>query len=147
MGTVEEKNKELVRRYCELWSQHELDAANEIISPSCFRKDFTWEQNKQLDNMIFKAFPDVKMIIVDMIAEGDKVAAIRNITGTHTGEPYMGIPPTGKKLDITGTNIGRIVDNKIVENRGTSNQMGWWQQLGVLPSTEEIIKAYKDSHI
>ena len=114
-----EENKEIVRRYCELWSQHDADAANELLAPSCFGGDSGWEQNKQFDIMMFKAFPDMKMTEVDMIAEGNKVAVIRHMTGTHTGEPFMGIPATGKKMDSNSTFIVRIDNNKVVEVEGT----------------------------
>ena len=95
--------------------------------------------------MTFKVFPDMKMTIVDMIAEGDKVAAVRHITGTHTGEPYMGIPVTGKKVDATGTGIVRIADNKMLEHKGTGALLQILQQLGVMPTIPEAIQAYNDS--
>jgi len=44
-----EGNKEVVRKYYELYSQHELDAANEIMAPSVFGGDSGWERNKQLE--------------------------------------------------------------------------------------------------
>ena len=141
-----EENKEVVGQYCELWSQHDVDAANELIAPSCFGGDSGWERNKQLDIMMFKAFPDIKLTILDMIAEGDKVALIRNMTGTHTGEPFMGIPATGNKTDTNSTYIVRIADNKVVEARGTRDMLGMWQQLGVMPMWEEAIQAYKETH-
>ena len=144
MSTVEE-NKEVVRKYYELYSQHELDAANEIMAPSVFGGDSGWERNKQLDIMLLKSFPDIKMTILDMIAEGDKVACIRAMTGTHTGEPFMGIPPKGKKIDGKLSAIYRIADNRIVEGNATADTLGMWQQLGVLPSWEEFLQTYVDS--
>ena len=144
MGTVEE-NKALISRFYELLNQRDVDAANELLAPSSFREGVTWEQNKQFDIMTFKAFPDMKMTIVDIIAEGNKVAVIRNMTGTHTGEPFMGIPATGKKMDSNSTFIVRIDNNKVVEVEGTRDFLGMWTQLGVLPSMKEFIQAYKDS--
>ena len=140
-----EENKALIHRLCELYSRHELDAASEIYSPGCFGGDFTWEQNKEFDIMLLNAFPDLKITILDMIAEGDKVACMPNVTGTHTGGPYMGIPPTGKKMDLKHTRIVKIVDNKIVEFKGTSDSLNGLQQLGVLPTMAEAIQAYNDS--
>ncbi len=102
------------------------------------------DQNRQLDIMLFKAFPDWKMTLLDMIAEGDKVAVMINYTGTHTGEPIWGIPPTGKKINAKGNRIVKIVDNKIVEIKGTQDDM--LRQLGVMPTWEEAIQAYKESH-
>ena len=80
-----------------------------------------------------------------MLAEGDKVAYIVNATGTHTGGPFMGIQPAGKKVDCTNTWIARIVDNKIVEHKGTADFLNNLQQLGVLPAIPEAIQAYNDS--
>ena len=143
MGTVEE-NKALVRRFIELYNQQELDATDEILTEGCFAAGITLEQNRQLDIMLFKAFPDWKMTLLDMIAEGDKVAVMINYTGTHTGGPFMGIPPTGKKIDTKGNRIAKIVNNKVVEMKGTTEDM--LQQLGVIPTWQEALQAYKEAH-
>ena len=128
-----EDNKELVRQMYELYNQHNLDAAQAILSPDWHAGPFTWEQNKKFDIMLHDAFPDFKCTILDMIAEGDKVAYIVNGTGTHTGEPYMGVQPEGKKIDMTNTWIVTIVDNKIVEHKGTGDFVSPLQQLGAIP--------------
>ena len=142
---IEENNKELIRHLHELYNQHNIDAANEIYAEGCFGEGFTLEQNKQFDIMLQDAFPDAKWTILDMIAEGDKVAFINNVTGTHTGGLYMGIPPTGKKIDCKNTRIVRIDDSKIIEWRGTADFYNNMQQLGVIPTMREAIKAYNDS--
>ena len=146
MGTVEEQNKELIRHQAELYNNHDIDAANEIYGRDFLKPEFTWEQNKEIDIMMIKSFPDWKITIVDMIAEGDKVALINNVTGTHTGEAFMGIPATGSKIDCTNTRIVTIADNKIVKFRGTSDVMGMFQPLGVFPPFMEALAAYKEAH-
>ena len=88
---IEENNKELVHQFYELYNQHNLEAAWELMSPEWHSGDFTFEQNKQFDIMLINAFPDVKSTILDMVAEGDKVACMVNGKGTHTGGPYMGL--------------------------------------------------------
>lgn len=143
---IEENNKELIRRLHEYYNRRELDAADDIYAEGCFGEVLTWEQNKQLDIMILAAFPDMKWAIVDMIAEGDKVAFINNLSGTHSGEAFMGIPPTGKKIDCTNTRIVTIADDKIVEFNGTNDFMGLWQPLGVMPTFGEAMQAYKETH-
>jgi predicted ester cyclase len=52
--------------------------------------------------------------------------------GTHTGE-LLGIPPTGKPVDVTGIWIDRVQGGKIVEEWGVSDQLGMLQQVGVVP--------------
>ena len=142
---IEENNKELVHQFYELYNQHNLEAAWGLMSPEWHSGDFTFEQNKQFDIMLINAFPDVKSTILDMVAEGDKVAFMVNGKGTHTGGPYMGIPPTGKKIDMTNTWIVRVVDGKIMEHNGTGSFVVTLQQLGVMPTIPDAIRAYNDS--
>ena len=142
---IEEKNKEFIRDLYQLYNRHDVDAANELFSPDFHIGDFTREQNKQLDTMLHAAFPDLKITILDMIAEGDKVAFVVNATGTHTGGPFFDIQPTGKKIDMTNTWIVRVVDNQIFEINGTGDTLNQFQQLGILPSLREAIQAYKES--
>jgi len=144
MSSIEE-NKEFVRQWAELQSQHDVDSANEMYSRDMFSEHFTWEQNKGYEIMCLNAFPDIKYMVSDMVAEGEQVAFIINLTGTHTGGPYLGIETTGKKIDITATRIVRIVDNKFVEWKGNADFSGLVQQLGVKATWGEVIRAYRDS--
>ena len=128
-----EENKALVHRLYELYNQHDLDATVELYSPDWHAGPFTLEQNKKYDVILHNAFPDLTCTILDMVAEGDEVAYIVNGKGTHTGAPYMGAQPEGKKIEMTNTWIVTIVDNKIVEHKGTGDFVTPLQQLGVIP--------------
>lgn len=87
---------------------------------------------KQMLNMYLTAFPDLHTKVEDMIAEGDKVVARITMTGTQKGE-FMGVAPTGKKIDITGIDIVRFAKGKMVEHWGNEDDLGMMQQLGVVP--------------
>jgi predicted ester cyclase len=76
--------------------------------------DISLEQLKHYAPKFFAAFPDISITINDMVAEGDKVAVLVNWRATHQGE-YMGIPPTGKKIDITVAMMIKIDGGKWVE--------------------------------
>ena len=65
--------------------------------------------------------------------EGDTAAARFTITGTDTGG-FMGMPPTGKSVTVTGMDFMRFRDGKIVEHWGEMDMLGLLQQLGVIPS-------------
>jgi predicted ester cyclase len=82
--------------------------------------------------MYLGAFPDLKVTSDFQVAEGDKVVMRWTGTGTHTGE-LMGIPATGKRIEMTGIGIQRIAGGRIVEEWVESDQMGMMQQLGVVP--------------
>jgi steroid delta-isomerase-like uncharacterized protein len=78
------------------------------------------------------AFPDTHLTIEDQIAEGDMVMSRWIGTGTHQG-PLMGIPPSGKRVTITGMTITRFAEGKIVEGWNNLDALGMLQQLGVIP--------------
>jgi predicted ester cyclase len=82
--------------------------------------------------MVYSATPNLSHTIEDMLAEGDRVAVRLTARGTHTGE-FMGIPPTGKQVTVTGTVICRIAEGKIQEDWFNSDALGLLQQLGVIP--------------
>jgi predicted ester cyclase len=81
----------------------------------------------------FVAFPDFKIIADDMLAEGDKVVTRYTIQGTHIGT-FMGIAGKGKKLNIKGVQIDKIVDGKRVENWDFPDALGLLTQVGAIPA-------------
>jgi steroid delta-isomerase-like uncharacterized protein len=83
--------------------------------------------------MYRSAFPDMRVTIEDLVAEGDKVAARWSVTGTHRGE-LMGIPATGKRVTVTGIEINRFAGGKLVEHWESFDQLSMMQQLGVVPA-------------
>jgi steroid delta-isomerase-like uncharacterized protein len=83
------------------------------------------------------AFPDLRLIIEDLVAEGDKVVMRATARGTHRGE-FMGIPPTGKQISVTEIHICRFADGKVVEHWANSDQLGMLQQLGVVPTSAQM---------
>ena len=89
------------------------------------------EEEEQGTRLFISAFPNWKHTIEDQIAENDKVVTRYTGQGTHQGE-YEGIPPTGKKITLTGIWITRIVDGKIVESWGEGDMLGFMQKLGAL---------------
>jgi len=69
------------------------------------------------------------------IVEGDKVVSRGTLRGTHRGE-FQGIPPTGKRIEVTWISIDRIADGKIAEHRVEQDNLGMLQQLGVIPGPQ-----------
>ena len=70
--------------------------------------------------VVRKTYPDYTMKITRQFAESDYVISEFVMTGTHGGE-WLGIKPTHKKISISGINIDKIVDGKIVEHSGVAN--------------------------
>lgn len=93
----------------------------------------TIEGMKQMLPAFRVAFPDLRVTLGELIAEGDKVAYRLTWTGTQTGE-FMGIPATGKRVTVTETHIDQIANGKLVRHAGDTDQLGLLQQLGVVPA-------------
>jgi steroid delta-isomerase-like uncharacterized protein len=78
------------------------------------------------------AFPDLRMDPQDVLASGDKVTARVRITGTHEG-PFMGMPATGRRVDVQTIDIMRWGDDGLChEHWGVMDQLAMMQQLGAI---------------
>ena len=139
---MSEDNKAIVRRAYEAINQNNLDALEEVVASDITDHDPApgqppgLEGVKQLFSSLHAAFSGFHMNVEEMIAEGDKVVARVSMNGTHQGE-FMGIEPTGNQVTITGIDILRIADGKIVEHWGNFDDLGMMQQLGVVSSPEQ----------
>jgi predicted ester cyclase len=82
--------------------------------------------------LVFSAFPDYQSTVEDQVAEGDKVVTRFSSQGTHQGE-FLGIAPTGNRVRVTGIDIDRVEEGKIVEHWSEADLLGMMTQLGVIP--------------
>jgi steroid delta-isomerase-like uncharacterized protein len=94
------------------------------------------DATKQQFLELVAAFPDLKMTVQDQIAEGDRVVNRVLVRGTHQGE-YMGMPGTGKTIEIGGIDILRMVNDKAAERWGYFDDMKLMQQLGAMPGPKK----------
>ena len=133
-----EENKAVVRHWVEEDKKRNLAGVLELCAPDYVIHgtggfpDMDLAGVKQLYTALFTAFPDAHSVLEDLIAEGDKVVARFSMRGTHQGD-FMGMPPTGKQVSVTGIEIHRIEDDKFVESWANSDALGMMQQLGVIP--------------
>lgn len=79
------------------------------------------------------AFPDIHFEIADVVEDGDKIGERITVTGTHQGE-LMGIPATGKKVNVSALAVHKAKDDKCVEVWFYLDEIALMQQLGVMPS-------------
>jgi steroid delta-isomerase-like uncharacterized protein len=84
--------------------------------------------------ILLSAFPDWRMTVEDLIADGDKAVARVTVTGTHKGE-FMGVPPAGTRVDVQLIDIMRFDGAGLVcEHWGVADMLSLMQQLGVVPA-------------
>jgi steroid delta-isomerase-like uncharacterized protein len=88
---------------------------------------------KEFFRMYRAAFPDLRMEAEDVVASGDKAVARVRATGTNQGE-FMGMPASGKSIDVQLIDIMRFGDDGLVrEHWGVIDALAMMQQLGVVP--------------
>lgn len=144
-----EEAKELIQKYVEeVWTKGDINAIEDLTTPGFIyhlggqpSRDKT--KMGQFIKMVHFAFPDWKVKILDIFAEGDKVAIRWNCQATHKGI-FRGIPPTGNKINFSGQNIYAIENDKIAQEWEHMDSLSMLQQLGVLPNIEESTNTTKE---
>ncbi len=131
-----EANKALACRYVEqVVNEGKYDVLDELttpnykryLSPTAAPLDLAG-QKKRLAGLA-AAFPDVQLMVDDMIAEGDRVAFRTTIRATHKGV-LSGIQPTGKQITVTELEILHFENGKIAEQWGGPDMWSLLQQIG-----------------
>ena len=116
-------NKELVRRFFETIEQEKYEDLKDFCHPDFVFYPQVDTPYPGVDGLIesekknFDAFPGFKMPIVEMVAEGNLVAAYFIFEGKHTGTPFSGVPATGKTAKFSLMIQLRISEGKIIEQR------------------------------
>ena len=138
MSEQSEDLKAFIRRWFEeVWNKGREEAIDEMFAEDGIAHGLADETGATLRGPAgFKpffrnfrgAFPDIKVIVEDTVAEGDQVAARCTLRATHTGD-NLGFAATHKPLDITGIAIVRVRDGKIVEAWNNFDFMGMSRQL------------------
>ena len=83
---------------------------------------------KQFIYLLWKAFPDIRIMFNDIIIEGNKVACRYNLTGTHKGE-FMDLRPTDKQFRVNGMTVFSFRDKKCIERWNLVDMMSLMEQL------------------
>ena len=129
-------NRAILRQGYAALNAHDLTALGAMIAPEFVTHAFPDARGPegfvQVFGMFLAAFPDLQLTVEDYVAEGDKVAARGTLTGTHRGD-FMGIPATGKAINVGITEIWRFAGGKAVENWVQMDTLGMLRQLGVAP--------------
>ena len=135
-------NKELSRRFTELFSTGDETLAAEVLSPDVVFHGTAGDGEVRgiAGLMSFvaayrRAFPDARSTVEDQIAEADTVVTRWRATGTHQGE-LGSIPPTGRAFAMDGITIERFAGGKIAEVWVARDELGLLGQLGVLDVPE-----------
>jgi RimJ/RimL family protein N-acetyltransferase/predicted ester cyclase len=121
-----EANKRLVRRFVEkVIAERDPDAVDELAAGEFAQAARRWVSPFQ------SAFPDFRMEVVDLIAEGDTVVGHFRCSGTHRAE-WLGVPATGRSFeDVDEIYIFRVKDGRVVSALGVEDNLTRLRQLGI----------------
>jgi predicted ester cyclase len=142
-----EANKALYRSLMdEVWNRRDLSAIDRYLA-----SDFV-EHNKNLPpgaagrkqfvTAVLAAFSDYHAEVEEVVAEGDKIVARVQWTGTQDG-PYQGRPPTNRKLRFWTADFFRVADGKLAEHWDVVDSLPRAIALGLVPEPTQGAAAPK----
>ena len=140
-----EQNKAISRRMpLEVFEQGRLAVVDEICAPDIIEHGTPppgipqgREGIKAIASALLKGFPDIKYKLDHQIAEGDFVASYVTVSGTHKGEIF-GMPATGKHATWAEAHFVKLVNGKMTEHWGVTDQLGMLRQLGLAPDPQAV---------
>jgi predicted ester cyclase len=138
MGT--ETNKTVIQNLLKSFERGETNDVGKYIASTWVNHDPSLPPMEGLEGAkklfeLWSAVSDLKVVIEDSLAEGDRVAVRFSISGKHTGT-MLGIPPSGKNVNVTATGIFRVVDGKTTDNWVNFDALGLLQQIGAVPTPQ-----------
>ena len=138
-GELSEASRRLLE---ETFNEGKVELFDQLVAPEAVNHDPASpaqmrglrgpEVFRRTVSMYRAAFPDVRIIVDDVIATDDKVVLRWHSEGTHRGE-LAGLAPTGARASVTGIGIDRWKDGKVVEAWTEWDNLGLARQLGAAP--------------
>lgn len=127
------RNKAVAARvFEEIFNQGKFQVADEIYASDFvnhgLHKNFDLQADQAAVHAEKKAFPDLKITVDRMVAEGDLVTVVWTFRGTNTAAGY-GLPATGATIELRGITVWRIVDGEIREEWTSFDDMQAARQL------------------
>jgi predicted ester cyclase len=120
--------KQVVRRLIdEVINGGRLELIDELYAPAMARGARRWITPFR------ESFPDVRMDVIELIAEGEQVAGRFHCSATNLG-PWRGHAPTGRRFErVDEVYFFRVVDGRIAEAWGLEDTLARERQLGLRP--------------
>ena len=139
-STLQEQNKATAKRaFEEILSHGRFELAEQLYARDFVNHGIHSNASLEEDQTALKgwhaAFPDVVIVPEKLMAEDDLVTIYWIARGTNTGTGN-GLPATGKKAELAGITIWRIVDGKIKDEWSAFDQLSMMRQLGLIPANK-----------
>jgi predicted ester cyclase len=134
-----EANMDVVRRGFAAIDRHDLDVLRRDLYDPAYQMWFDTHPPADIDGTLasFGAFlaglPDISHTIEILTGSDDWVTAYITVRGTNSAD-LMGIPATGRTVEIRSMNLFRFQNGRVIEHRIVADNLGLMQQLGVIPT-------------
>ncbi|WP_328535592.1 ester cyclase [Streptomyces sp. NBC_00344] len=132
---MSDRKQSLAATWDSVWNRGEVDDLDSLLKPGYVRHSSIADHSAtQLKGSVVAArlaFPDLHVSIEDSVAEGDRLATRWHGSATHTGS-YLGVPPTGRALTVSGVTISRFEGATIAEEWVTWDPRGLLGALGII---------------
>jgi predicted ester cyclase len=135
-----ERNKQIVRRFVDAYQTGgDEQAFAELMDPAFVDHSRPPgiaagpDRVREQFDLFRGAFSGFRAEIDEQVAEGDLVVTRKRFHGTHEGD-FLGIPPTGRDVEIAVIDIVRVRDGRIAEHWNVVDRLGLLEQLGALPA-------------
>jgi steroid delta-isomerase-like uncharacterized protein len=132
--------KEMAQRwFSEVMSEGKTEVIDELCAPDFVDHDPLPGTTADLAGLkdfvaqIRAAFPDMQMTADDLIVEGDRLAVRSTLRGTHQGD-FMGIPGSGKKVEVSNYDFVRFENDQAAEHWGAIDSAALMEQIGMAPA-------------
>ncbi len=137
---VEDNIKMYTNVWDEILNKGNIDMIDTHFASNYVNKTVTSTVNGQAEAKEFfgaflTGFSDIEFVVDEVFGVNDRIVKRWTFNGTHTGE-FSGVPATGKKITVKGVSIARIENGKIAEELDYMDDLGFLQQLGVMPQVE-----------
>ncbi len=144
--------EDLAKKWTEAFNRHDARAVAANYAQDCVAYDPSLPEPLKGRAAIekdaadfFRAFPDLRIEVINIFEKGDRAAGEIKMTGTNTGPlatPMGEVPATGKRMDLRGALIGRInAEHLLIEERRYYDTGTLMQQLGLAPEVSEPVAA------
>ncbi len=132
-----EANKKIVREFYDaVFRKRDLSAVDRFMHDDYIQHNPDTKQGKagfiEFHKGFFAAIPDFGASINEIVADGDLVYVYNTITGTHTGEGFLDLPPTGNKVNFDTVDMFRLRDGKLCEHWDVADTRALFTQVGAI---------------
>jgi steroid delta-isomerase-like uncharacterized protein len=143
VGGQEMASTDPIRKMVAAFNDRTVDqVAGELIAPGFVRHDLAEpfrhvegpEGLRDFLGTVVAAMPDAQIRIEELFGTDDRAVLRYVLVGTHTRDPVLGVPASGRRVEVQGINIYRVEKGRIAETWQLSDVLGVYRALGVVPT-------------